>query len=88
MNPSEIKGSRITVVGAARSGLAAARLLARRGGSVFLTEQGLPDVGISEGLSAEGIRYEFGGHTSRALNADFLCSRPAFRPAPISFRMR
>ena len=76
MNPSEIKGSRITVVGAARSGLAAARLLARRGGSVFLTEQGLPDVGISEGLSAEGIRYEFGGHTSRALNADFLVLSP------------
>ena len=76
MIPVEIKGSRITVVGAARSGLAAAKLLARRGALVFLTERDPLDVAISEDLSTKGIRYEFGGHTSRALNADFLVLSP------------
>jgi len=76
MIPVEIKGSRITVVGAARSGLAAAKLLARRGALVFLTERDPLDVAISEDLSTKGIRYEFGGHTSRALNADFLVPSP------------
>ena len=76
MIPVEIKGSRITVVGAARSGLAAAKLLARRGALVFLTERDPLDVAISEDLSTKGIRYEFGGHTSRALNADFPVLSP------------
>lgn len=76
MIPVEIRGSRITVVGAARSGLAAAKLLARRGALVFLTERDPLDVAISEDLSTKGIRYEFGGHTSRALNADFLVLSP------------
>ncbi len=76
MIPVEIKGSRITVVGAARSGLAAAKLVAHRGALVFLTERGPLDVAISEDLSTKGIRYEFGGHTSRALNADFLVLSP------------
>ncbi len=71
-----ISGKKITVVGAARSGLAAAKLLARRGASVFLTESGTPQVGIAEGLHAEGIRYEFGGHTDAAFDADFLVLSP------------
>ena len=76
MTDRDIKNKRITVVGAARSGLAAAKLLASRGASVFLTERGSPDVAVAEGLGAEGIRYEFGGHTSRALDADFLVLSP------------
>jgi UDP-N-acetylmuramoylalanine--D-glutamate ligase len=72
----DVKNKRITVVGAARSGLAAANLLARRGASVFLTERGPPDVAISESLGAKGIRHEFDGHTNRALNADFLVLSP------------
>jgi len=76
MTDLDIKNRRVTVVGAARSGLAAAKLLARRGSSVFLTEYGSPELGISEGLNAEGIRFEFGGHTDRALNADLFVLSP------------
>ena len=40
MTPEEVRTKRATVVGGARSGRAAARLLAEAGGEVFLTEQG------------------------------------------------
>ncbi len=76
MTTKEIAGKKITVVGAARSGLAAAKLLSRRGASVFLTENGPPGFGITEGFAAEGIRYEFGGHTDRTLDADFFVLSP------------
>ena len=38
-----VNGKRVTVVGAARSGIAAAELLARRGATVTLTEM-RPDI--------------------------------------------
>ena len=76
MNPTEITGKRVTVVGGARSGLAAARLLARHGAAVFLTERGARDDRLAAQLDAAGVAYEFGGHTPRALDADFLVISP------------
>ena len=65
----------ITVVGAARSGRAVARLLADAGANVFLTEHGPPpeDVGVLHGL---GVATEFDGHTDRALEADVMVLSP------------
>jgi UDP-N-acetylmuramoylalanine--D-glutamate ligase len=76
MTPSELNGKRVTVVGGARSGLAAARLLARRGARVFLTERGEADARLAEQLEKAGAAYEFGGHTPRALDADLLVISP------------
>ncbi|HYE96058.1 MAG TPA: UDP-N-acetylmuramoyl-L-alanine--D-glutamate ligase [Rubricoccaceae bacterium] len=76
MNPSDLKGKHVTVVGGARSGLAAARLLARYGARVFLTEQGPADERLAERLEDAGVRYEFGGHTRRALEADLFVLSP------------
>lgn len=76
MTLSAIKGKHVTVVGGARSGLAAARLLARHGAAVFLTERGGPDARLAEQLEAAGAAYEFGGHSPRALDADFLVISP------------
>ncbi len=76
MNPSEVKNKKVTVVGGARSGLGVAKLLAARGASVFLTEQGRAEPGAQEELEAAGVAYEFGGHTVRALDADFLAVSP------------
>lgn len=76
MHPDDIKGKKATVVGGARSGLAVARLLARAGAKVFLTEKGEPTQGLAAALDEAGAAYEFGGHTPRALDADFFAISP------------
>lgn len=76
MTPSEVKGKRVTVIGGARSGRAVAKLLATAGADVFLTERDAPEQGLLETLDAAGVDYEFGGHTARALEADFLVISP------------
>jgi UDP-N-acetylmuramoylalanine--D-glutamate ligase len=76
MTPSDVKGKQATVVGGARSGLAAARLLATAGADVFLTERNAPEQGLEAALDAAGIDYEFGGHTRHALDADFFVISP------------
>ncbi len=64
------------MVGGARSGRAAARLLAKVGGEVFLTEQDAPSDGAVAALDEAGVEYEFGGHTAEALDADVLVLSP------------
>lgn len=76
MSPSEIEGKKVTVVGGARSGLAVARLLRNAGASVFLTDKGPATPGIESALDGIGAAYEFGGHTPRALDADFFAISP------------
>ena len=76
MNPSDIKGKKVTVIGGARSGLAVARLLASEGAEVFLTEKGAASDGLEAALDEAGVAYEFGGHTRRALEADFFAISP------------
>lgn len=76
MNPNEIKGKKVTVIGGARSGLAVGRLLAKAGARVFLTEKGDATQGLTQALGEAGITYEFGGHTPRALDADFFAISP------------
>ena len=77
----DVAGRRVTVVGGARSGLAAARLLARHGAEVFLTDAGAgSDAARAElasmGPDGAGVAFEFGGHTARALDADLVVLSP------------
>jgi UDP-N-acetylmuramoylalanine--D-glutamate ligase len=76
MTPDAVRAKRATVVGGARSGRAVARLLAEVGGEVFLTEQGPLSAPTEAALEAAGVAYECGGHTGRALDADFLVLSP------------
>ena len=76
MDTADIKGKEVTVIGGARSGLAVARLLSEAGAKVFLTEKGEPTEGLEDSLRAAGVAYEFGGHTPRALEADFFAISP------------
>jgi UDP-N-acetylmuramoylalanine--D-glutamate ligase len=57
----DVTGKRVTVAGAARSGLAAAELLARRGAIVTLSEK-RSDVPEAEPLRLLGVQLELGGH--------------------------
>ena len=58
-----VRGQRVLVVGAARSGVAAAHLLARRGALVTLTDAKSEIAGAAE-LRAAGVRLELGGHVA------------------------
>jgi UDP-N-acetylmuramoylalanine--D-glutamate ligase len=57
----------VTVLGAGRSGLAAARALRHLGADVFVSEQGALDQQIKAELTQLGIAFEEHGHTERAL---------------------
>jgi UDP-N-acetylmuramoylalanine--D-glutamate ligase len=70
----------VTVAGAARSGLAAAELLARRGALVTLSDSraDLPEAGRLRGL---GVELELGGHTRRTFeSADLVVLSPGVPP--------
>jgi len=76
----DVKGKRVTVAGAARSGLAAAELLARRGAEVTLSETraDVPERGALEHL---GVRLEVGGHVAATFaDADLVVLSPGVPP--------
>jgi UDP-N-acetylmuramoylalanine--D-glutamate ligase len=71
-----VDGRRAVVVGAARSGIAAAELLVRRGARVVLTET-RPTLADADRLRAAGIDLELGGHTAKTVDsADLIVTSP------------
>jgi UDP-N-acetylmuramoylalanine--D-glutamate ligase len=76
----DVHHKRVTVAGAARSGLAAAELLARRGARVTLSET-RSDVPAAESLRPLGVRLELGGHQlSTFVDADLIVLSPGVPP--------
>jgi UDP-N-acetylmuramoylalanine--D-glutamate ligase len=73
-----VRGQHVTVVGAARSGVAAALLLAHRDARVTLTEDGTEiDRTASDQLRAAGVALELGGHRRETFtSADLLVLSP------------
>ncbi len=73
----------ITVVGAGKSGLEAAKLAIKKGEKVFLTESKTPsnfDL-LKKELEEYEINFEFGGHTDKALqNCDLIITSPGVPP--------
>lgn len=72
----QAEGKRATVIGAARSGMAAARLLKHAGASVFVTDNAPIEPEKKQCLNDSGIAYEEGNHTDRALEADYVVTSP------------
>jgi UDP-N-acetylmuramoylalanine--D-glutamate ligase len=71
-----VAGKRVVVAGAARSGIAAAQLLARRGAAVTLSDirESLPE---RAALESAGVTLELGGHTDPTfLAADLIVLSP------------
>jgi UDP-N-acetylmuramoylalanine--D-glutamate ligase len=66
-----VRGQQVLVVGAARSGVAAAQLLARRGALVTLTDVKSEIAEASE-LQAAGVRLELGGHVAATFESSQL----------------
>ena len=76
MDEFSVRGKRVVVIGAARSGIAAAQLLVRRGAAVTLSDvrEELPE---SSELAAGGITLELGGHTLATFTgADLIVLSP------------
>lgn len=72
----EVAGKHIAVIGAARSGVAAALLLKQKGAEVFVSDFGRISETAQQSLQANSINFEQGGHTERAQNADFVVLSP------------
>lgn len=71
-----VAGRRVVVVGAARSGIAAAELLAHRGALVTLTEMRESFEGMDR-LRAAGVALEVGGHRAQTFeSADLVVVSP------------
>lgn len=71
-----VRGRRVVVLGAARSGIAAAELLVRRGAIVTLSEA-RPQFDGMETLRAAGVTLETGGHLPQTLlAADLIVASP------------
>ncbi|TLY32967.1 MAG: UDP-N-acetylmuramoyl-L-alanine--D-glutamate ligase [Ignavibacteria bacterium] len=78
MAKQTVAGKQVTVLGAARSGAAVARLLQRNGASVFVSDSGSGErlkPYLSE-LESLNIEYETGKHMPRALDAELLVISP------------
>jgi UDP-N-acetylmuramoylalanine--D-glutamate ligase len=71
-----VEGQRVVVVGAARSGVAAAHLLMRRGATVTLSDV-RDQIAESGELQAAGVELELGGHTAETFHrADLIVVSP------------
>lgn len=74
----DITGKKVTIVGAKRSGVAAAKLVKRLGGKPFVTDSASEKV-LTEYLQimqTTGIEYETGKHSEKAFNADLMVVSP------------
>jgi len=83
INIRQLKDKKVTILGAARSGIAAARLLSKHLARVFVSdlavqENKINEIQILEGL---GIPFEFGRHSDRIYDADFIVLSPGISPA-------
>ncbi len=71
-----VSGKRVVVVGAARSGVAAAELLVRRGANVVLTDA-KDRIDAEDALRAAGVELELGGHQPETMRgADLIVLSP------------
>jgi UDP-N-acetylmuramoylalanine--D-glutamate ligase len=82
----EIRGKKYSIIGAARSGIAVAKLLKHHGADVFLGDKS-PAAKMQKAvaeLTQLNITYEFGENSERALNADVVVLSPGVpNDAPI-----
>jgi UDP-N-acetylmuramoylalanine--D-glutamate ligase len=73
-----ISRKKITVLGAARSGIAAAIMLAKNGASVFVSDSApaIKSETEMELLDKNKIEYELGAHSQRIFEADYVVLSP------------
>jgi UDP-N-acetylmuramoylalanine--D-glutamate ligase len=73
-----ISGKKISIIGAVRSGLGAAKLAKKLGAIPFVSDSGSKDK-IAHNLAildSEAIEYETGSHSQRVFDCDFIITSP------------
>jgi UDP-N-acetylmuramoylalanine--D-glutamate ligase len=77
-NRSKLRGASVSVLGAARSGIAVSQLLAESGAQVLLSDlKSEKDLKLDiRKFSSLGIEVETGGHSERILKSDLICISP------------
>jgi UDP-N-acetylmuramoylalanine--D-glutamate ligase len=79
-NQFDVRGKRVTVTGAARSGLAATELLMEHGARVTLSDV-RSELAEASGFRARGVQVELGGHrTETFTGADLVVLSPGVPP--------
>jgi UDP-N-acetylmuramoylalanine--D-glutamate ligase len=78
MDISSLHNKKVTVIGAVRSGVAVAKLLKTHGAEVFVSDSAPAEKLQSQVscLVSDNIEYEFGNHTNRVYNCDFMVISP------------
>lgn len=71
-----IQNRQIVVLGAARSGVAAATLLKSRGADVWVSDSSAVSSSVKKLFHEQGIQFEENGHSERSLQGDFLVVSP------------
>lgn len=72
----DVKGIHIVVIGAAKSGIAVALLLKRKGADVFVSDHGLIGNEFKIKLETADIPFEESGHSDIAMKADLAVVSP------------
>jgi UDP-N-acetylmuramoylalanine--D-glutamate ligase len=74
----EVKGKKISVIGAARSGVGAAKLVKKFGGIPFVSDFGPKEkiIDAVNQLKNENIDFEFGGHSDRVYESALMIVSP------------
>lgn len=83
----DVKGKKVSVIGAKRSGIAAAGLLAGNGASVFVSELGSLSAEEEARLLQLGVSWEQEGHSGRVCDADFCVVSPGIPRSAAVVRM-
>lgn len=74
------KFNKVTVLGAARSGFSAAKLLSVKGKDVFVSELGIIPEGIKAKMKNLNISWEEGKHSEKLYKADLIVVSPGISP--------
>lgn len=74
----EIKDKNISVIGAVRSGIGAAKLIKKLGGNPFVSDSGKNEnlIKSTETLKENKIDFEIGEHTDKVYNCDLMIVSP------------
>ncbi|HPA99470.1 MAG TPA: UDP-N-acetylmuramoyl-L-alanine--D-glutamate ligase [Candidatus Marinimicrobia bacterium] len=84
--PANLNDLKVAVLGAKRSGIAAAILAARRGAEVLLSDTANPEIAPEQhsALKQHNVQLEIGGHTSKIFDSDLVVLSPGIpNDAPI-----
>ena len=78
MDVEQLRSASVSVIGAARSGVAVGRLLRSQGANVFLSDRDTEEKLKSHipHLQESGIAYELGGHTERVFQCSLMVISP------------